>query len=159
MTRRTKLWICVGVVLAVGAVLVRRPTAKPVVEVSFIRYATNGKPVLNFTNQGQGPVWLLSLNHRSFSDSELSEEAYSLWPLVIVLAPLSGTQLVARFLPTSQPLVRETVSVQCMPQPSPLRGRLQVVLSKVGLNIASTGFVATVTLPPREKAASPSPAH
>jgi hypothetical protein len=148
MTRRTKLAVCLGLlaVLVVGAVMVRRP-AKPDIEMSFVRYATNGKPVLNFTKQGQGPVWLLSLNHRGFSDSELSEGAWSLWPL-IELAPLSGTQVVARFFPTSPPLVRgETVFVQCMPQPSPLRGLLQVVLSKVGLNIASTGTVCTGTLP------------
>jgi hypothetical protein len=47
--------------------------------------------------------------------------------------------------------------VQCGLEPSPLHQRIELVLRKVGINIANTGFVATATLPPREKAASLSP--
>jgi len=36
-----------------------------------------------------------------------------------------------------------------MPQHSKLRQRIEVLLSKAGINIANTGFVASVPLPPK----------
>jgi hypothetical protein len=149
---RTKILVGVGLLaVAVGVVMVRRP-AKPVMEVSFIRYTTDGEPVLNFTNRGQEPMRFSALGDWSFWDSASGKATSFLSVPVVVLAPLSGTQVVARLLPMSLPMSRshvkgETVSAQCVPQPSPLRRRLEDVLSKVGINIASTGFVATATLP------------
>jgi hypothetical protein len=153
VTRRTKLWICVGVlVLMVGAVMVGRP-AKPVLEASFVRYATNGEPVVNFTNRGQRPVYFFPLGDRYLADPARAVTS-SLLPR-IVLAPVSGTQVVARLLPWSQPPLRgETFSVQCVLEPSALRRRVGVFLNKAGIFIVSTGFVATVNLPPRP---TPSP--
>src|SRR5881394_2022247 len=71
-----------------------------------------------------------------------------------ILLPRQGTQLLARstiiHLVTEpqqpRPALPATVSVRCLPLASPLRRRIEVVLSKVGINIASTGFVATVDL-------------
>jgi len=153
MTRRTKLWICVGLFVVVGVVMMRRPPAKPVVEVGFVRYATNGAPVLNLTNRGQGAVRLSALGHRYFSDSESGAATWPLWP-PIVLVPQSGTQLVAQPFPRSQlPVKGGTVSVQFV-EHARVFGWIGVLLSEFGFN-ANTGFVVSATLPPRETAASP----
>jgi H+/gluconate symporter-like permease len=47
----------------------------------------------------------------------------------------------------------------CVPQASQLRARLETVLRKVGINIANTGLVVTVTLPPRPAATSSGPTN
>jgi hypothetical protein len=161
MRTRTKILVGVGLLAMAGVVMVRRPPAKPVVEVSFVRYGTNGAPVLNLTNRGQGAVRLSALGQRYFSHSEsgevreAGEETWSLWP-PIVLVPESGTQLVARPFPASQlPVKGRTVSVQFVAH-ARVFGWIGVLLSEFGFN-ANTGFVATVTLP--ETAASPSPVH
>jgi hypothetical protein len=156
VTRRTKLWIPVGLlVLVVGAVMVRR-SAKPVVEANFVRYGDDGAAVLSFTNRGQKPVRLCPAGLWYFPDSASDQDHQSLWPFIVVV-PQGGTQVVARLLPGSQPPLRgETFSVVCWPQPSQLRSRLEFFQSKVGVDITSPRFIATVDLPPRPTP-SPSP--
>jgi hypothetical protein len=46
-----------------------------------------------------------------------------------------------------------------VPLPSKRRRGIEVLLRKVGINIASTGFVATVTLPPEPAATSSGPTN
>jgi hypothetical protein len=110
-------------------------------------------------------VRLSALGHRYSSksasgESASGEETWSLWP-PIVLVPQSGTQLVARPFPLpgdgwSQLPTTETVSLQFV-EHARVFGWIGVILSEFGIN-ANAGYVATVTLPPRQ-IASPSPAH
>jgi hypothetical protein len=143
------MWVCVGLLaVAAGVVLVRSFPAKSPVEVSFVRYADNGPAVLKITNRGQTPLLCASQNAWLFSDVP----PHALLHLNVALMPRSDTQLLAS--PHASQLPREsilgaTVSVRCVPQPSKLRQRVEVLLSKVGISIANTGFVASVQLPAR----------
>jgi hypothetical protein len=160
---RTKILVGVGLLAAaVGVVWVRSP-AKPTLEVSFVRYAAGGA-VLAFTNKGNRPAsWDLSSAGVMMRIETYGDSTHSLSDL----SPGDGIQLVVRSdvirralpSPTPSPPLPATLSFQCFPQASPLRQRLEMILSKVGIDIHSTGSVVTVTLPPRETAPSPFPAH
>ena len=156
MTTRRTLTLCAALltVVAVGVVL-RSLTTGPMVQVSFVGYEEYGA-ILEFTNKGSCPVgcgWTAGtvqlVAHRDLQG--LPDHTVP-W----ILLPRQGTQLLARSTiihlvtepPQPRPALPATVSVRCLPLASPLRRRIEVVLSKVGINIASTGFVATVTLPP-----------
>jgi len=163
---RTRILICVGLLaVAVGVVLVRSFPPKHAVTVSFVRYTNFGfvqqEAVLAFTNRTRVPVSMASFQQSPLSVvlvPELLPHAAQL-PRHYVLMPDQGTQLVvypAVLPPEAPPVPPATISVRCMPQHSDLRERIESLLRKVGINIASTGFVVSVTLPPREAPASPS---
>jgi hypothetical protein len=155
MTTRAKLVVCVGLlVLAVGVVMVRKPTAKPQVEVRFVRYESNGAPVLSLTNQGQQPVCFPGMD--VWLSSAVSKATFHASPPSFILAPGGGMELVVPISAGVWPETRGTAVIQYAAQPSKIWRGVEEFLSEVGVEIASTGFVATVTLPPRETAASSS---
>jgi len=154
-TTRTKIALCVGLLL-LAAAPIWRFLAQPVVEVSFVRYDGPESAVLGFTNRGR------SLIHCSGEDLSLvaRSDPVSRIPISfspsLDLMPRSGTQVSVLTKSLELPA---TVALKCFPELLTLRRRVDfVVLNFVGIDIANTGFVATVTLPPRETA-SPSPAH
>jgi hypothetical protein len=162
MTTGMKLGVCVGLLaVAAGVVLVRSHDEAPAVTVSFLRYTDDGAAILNFRNRGRSPVGLQWRARGVMFSPKLTPENSSHWSLSApcVLMPRQETQLVARsvillrhYSPTALsplPALPATVSMHCMPQHSPLRCRIEVLLRKVGINIASTGFVAAVDLPAR----------
>jgi hypothetical protein len=55
--------------------------------------------------------------------------------------------------------MRLVVGVQCEPMTSALRRGIELLLDKVGINIVSTGFLATVMLPPKPAATSSGPTN
>src|SRR5436309_10394542 len=125
MTTRTKLWLCVTLlVLAAGVVAVWRFLAKPVVEVSFVRYDGPESAVLGFTNRAR------SLVH--CSGPELSfvarSDPVSRIPISLTfdldVMPRSGTQLSAL---TKSMELPATVSVVCWPERLTLRRRVDFV--------------------------------
>ncbi|HXJ61446.1 MAG TPA: hypothetical protein VNU68_32800 [Verrucomicrobiae bacterium] len=160
MTTRTKIGLCAGlvVVLAVGVVVVR-PT-KPGVKLSFVRYYEDGPAVLTLTNRGESLVTCIAGNVFLYSERRDQNRGFVTYFEVL---PRGGTQLVAypqpsgpfegsaeRFLAWLRTSEFPTpVSVRCVPQPSMLRRSIELLLSRVGIGIASTGFVATVDLPAR----------
>ena len=146
MTTRSMMWVCVGLLaVAAGVVLVRSLPVKSGVEVSFVRYADNGPAVLKVTNRGQSPLLCASQNAWFYSDVPPRAIQWS-----VVLMPRSDTQLLASpHASQAESVLGATVSLRCVPQASKLRQRVEVLLSKVGISIANTGFVATVQLPAR----------
>ena len=157
MTTRTKMGVCVGLfTLAVGVAWVLNLPPKPRVELSFVRYYEDGAAVLTLTNRGQSIVQCFGLNVTTLS----RRRHFAPW---FFLMPQNGTQFVV-YAKVSKPstgnadlflsLLRTsdlpaTASLQCVPGVPKLRLRIESLLIKVGINIRSTGFVATVTLPPR----------
>jgi len=175
MTTRTKIGVCVGllVVVVVGVMLWSLRAESPAVRVGFVRYMDGGA-VLNFTNQRQSALAGFAMN--VVFCSERGPPDY--FPFFYLL-PRCGTQLVVRPRPTTPPpgggiesfaqllawirasraTLPTTASVLCMEQHSKRRQRVEALLAKVGIDIASTGFVATVTLPPRPAATSSGPTN
>ena len=162
MTHRTKIWIFVGLLALVAAVvLVLNPSPKSALDAKFVRYTDGGSPVIAFTNNGRYRGFLSSAASNVVLLPEFERiKDWQDWRrnLFIMLQPQDGQELLARAVsPSSKPLIwparPSTISVYWRPFPDrqskDLRQRLVVLLSKVGINIVSTGFVATVTLPPR----------
>jgi hypothetical protein len=100
--------------------------------------------VLALTNRGKSAVLLWRAFHGSNRASVVLEAESDLGPFqdmeIVALPPL--------------PAPPATISVQCSPLPSPWR---KAVANMAGFKVMSTGFVATVTLPPRETNAPAQP--
>ena len=147
MTTRTKIGVCVGViVLAVGVVLVRSFPSKPAVTVSFVRYAGNGSmAILTITNRADSVVLCAVSGNVRQEVGERGTIVYSmdLGRLLRLKGHTDCQTEVSGIRPSSR------LCLLCQPQPSPLRQRMEAVLLTAGLNIASTGFVASVDLPAR----------
>jgi len=152
MRIRTKLWIGAGLLLlAAGAVIVRSFPEGPAVEVRFVRYMEDEtSAVLRITNRSRSSILCTARNARLFPEKT---PATSDLPTFLYLEPRSSTQFIIR--PVSLARIPRSaspsnlpakVSVFCLPDPSGLRYRIQGLLG--GISILSTGFVATVTLPP-----------
>jgi hypothetical protein len=166
--RRAKLALCGGVLaVAVGVVLVLRSfTTEPPAELRFIKYYEDGAAVLTLTNRGRSSVQCWGVNLTTLHRRRHFAPYF-------YLAPETGTQLVVYaqapkgfagdadlllgLLRTSA--LPATASMQWVAEVPLLRWRIQELLSKVGIDIASTGFVATVTLPPRPAAPSLGPTN
>jgi hypothetical protein len=149
MRTRTRILICVGLLLAVGVVVVRTLTAKLPVEVRFVAYTNfRGEAVLGFTNKGRLPIALLTRR----TDLVLLPVLGEVTSLGLSeLSPGQGIQLIVQGKRPSP-----TVSVACVPRVSDLQRRMDVLLLRAGFASVHTGFVVSVKLPPREAAASPS---
>jgi len=155
LTTRTKIGVCLGLLaVAVGVALVLSPRPRPAVELRFVRYADEWTAVLNITNRGR------SLIHCSGPDLSFIARSgpVSRIPISITrfdLMPRGGTQL--SVLTKSMELPAK-VSVECFHERLTLRRRMDfVVLNSFGIDIANTGFVVTVDLPPRPTSPSPPP--
>jgi hypothetical protein len=140
MTKRTK--ICVGVLILGGfaAVILRPQAGRTGVALGFIKYANDGAAVVRLTNREPRSLRCTPLNAWMFEDEPPRKLLAN-----FVLMPRSHTQFLVSPHP-SQP-DRAAVSVRCLPETSKLRQRVDQLLLKVGVNIASTGFVASVDLP------------
>jgi len=150
LTTRTKIGVSLGllVVLVVGAVALRFPT-KPVVEIKFVRYTKDGDAVLAFTNLGKATMSVGS--SALFREPDQDPEATQGPIHHYTLAPGLGRQLVTRSPIWPETLRRGgTISMHCLPVRSRLGHELEVLLSRVGIRTASTGVLATVTMPPTE---------
>jgi hypothetical protein len=146
LTIRTKIALCAGLLaVAAGVAVAFRSPAKPAVEIKFVRYVEDGGAVLAVTNRGKSAllVW------RAFHGSNSASCALEAEP---ELGPFQGMNIVAH-----PPLPAPTISVQYSPMPSTWRMLAEAVASKVGFSVISTGFVVTVTLPPRETNAPAQP--
>jgi len=146
MNTRIKTWGCVGLGLfvAAGVVLVRSLAAEPATTVSFVGWKY-GWAILTLTNREYSPMLCACQTAVLFPDVPVRSPQHS-----FVLLARSDTQLLAVPHPsptTEWPVLGATVSLQCIPQPSKLRRRIEVLLSRVGISIAITGFVASVDLP------------
>ncbi len=144
MTTRTRIWVFAGLfAVAAGVVLVRSLSAKPAVEVSFVRYADNGPAILKITNRGKPHLLCDSPNAWLFSDAPPRALQWN-----VVLMPQCETQLlVSPKAAQAESLHGWMVSLRCVPSSSKLRKRVEVLLSKVGISIGNTGLVASVHLP------------
>jgi len=149
MRTRTKLGVCVYVgllVLNAGVVVVSRVREKRSVEVRFVQYTPDGGALLHITNSLRSSVDFVPMNGALLSSQDHPEG----FMLMERLGAGRDTQLIA-WGPGGKAAPPFQVSLRFSPlgTPSKLRQRIEVLLSKVGMNIANTGFVATVTLPPR----------
>ena len=162
MRIRTKLLIGAGLLLlAVGVVVVTCHEESPAVTASFVRYESNGAVVLMITNLGgstvscaANDVELLGEQRDFVPDFDLLPRSVTQFVAVpfttVSGAPTLGDGTVRRLVGHDSPTkLPAKISVFCFPQPSALGYRIQTILLKMGINIGSTGFVATVDLPPR----------
>ena len=168
MRTRTRILIFGGLLaIAVGVVVVVVGSwlAPPRVILSFVRYTNYGIAILGATNRAQSPLLCSGMNVEiaDASDGRWIHEAerWPFWPDGLAVLPRGRGELMARPRnPPTAPLLRlpelpTTVSVFCHPQIAPKWMRIvQVLLNSVGINV-NTGFVVSVTLPPREAPASP----
>ena len=149
MRTRTRILIFVGLLaIAVGGVrvLVRSFRAGPAVTVSFVRYAGNGSmAILTITNRADSVVLCAVSGNVRQEVGERGTIVYSmdLGRLLRLKGHTDCQTEVSGIRPSSR------LCLLCQPQPSPLRQRMEAVLLTAGLNIASTGFVASVDLPAR----------
>ena len=141
MTTRTTIGVCVGLLaLATGVVLVRALAARSRIELSFVRYSDDGVAVLKLTNPNSSPVYCGRLNVMLFSEAD----RYSTYQ------PQSGFLLKPRSeIRVSAWPPDSTVSMQCKGEAPDFRDRVAAVLAKVGIRIASEGYVVSADLPAR----------
>jgi hypothetical protein len=159
MTTRTKRAVCLGLlVLAVGVVLVRSFPARPPLEVSFVRYTEDhATAIVHLTNRTKSVlICEVSGGLREVCDSH-GRTTFYYFPDAGCTVRLSRCGECQLEVSAAGSLPRLCIHYRRVR--SDLRQRLELHLSKVGINIASTGFVATVTLPPRLAATSPRPTN
>ena len=155
VTRRTKLWICFGLLGVTGAVLVWGPREKAPVELTFVRYGDNGYTAfLRISNHTASTVLCRGVPVPVHAASETG--SYHGVLFFDRTLGVHGSQVVITVLPSNRP---SAVSVQCWRQSSKPRQRVEALLREAGINIASPGFVATVALPPRPAALSLGPTN
>ena len=156
MTTQTKFRLCVGAVLLAAAVMqVRSFTAPPRVTLSFVRYINSGAAILGITNRVRFPLLCSGLNVELASGGLRPDADH--WPLFpdgFAVIPNGSGQLIVRphdsaTVPLRPRELPTTIFVLCAPpRTSELRRRIEVLLSKVGISIASTGLVVSVDLLP-----------
>ena len=148
MRTRTKIALCVGLfAIVVGVAVALRFPTKPAVEIKFVRYTKDGDAVLAFTNLGKATMSVGS--SALFREPDQDPEAIQGPIHHYTLAPGLGRQLVTRSTIWPETLRRGgTISMHCLPVRSRLGHELEVLLSRVGIRTASTGVLATVTMPP-----------
>ena len=151
MTTRTKIGACVGLlVLSAGVVWVSSFTAKPAAEVSFVRYADAAKAVVQLNNQSGSEIFYFVPGGVRVLGGSLvpTEENVSVLPggtgCIVKLSARNACQIEVLASESASDLI-----VRWGRGPSRVRQRLEALLGKDGINIASTGFVATVDLPAR----------
>ena len=161
MTTRTKIGVCVGVLVvavAVGVVPVRSFRTGPAVTVSFVRYRDAGSAVLSFTNLATIPIHCITWTVHVGSDTEFPSKVRSF----VVLLPRSDTQFVV--WPHSSgprlPFPPARLDVTCSPQPGWFRRRMDNFLRE-GLkkNPLTRPFDVSVDLPPRPATPSSGPTN
>jgi hypothetical protein len=131
--------------LALGAgVAVVPHTARPPVELSFVRHsATSATPVVQLTNRTESAIICEVPGGRDVGDSH--------GRVMFFYAP-EGECLVSMSRHAAcqvEVWAKRSVSIRVHAEPSDRRQKIEALLRKVGIYIASTGFVSTVTLPPR----------
>jgi hypothetical protein len=148
MTTRTRIGIClVSLLVVVDIALLSRHEKERAVATSFVEWDANGYAVLRITNHESSPMLCVC------RDGAFLIPPYPrLQPVeYIELMPRNDTQLlVSPFVSLGhrlRPMDGGKVSLDCIPKPSKMRERLEMLLNFVGINIPSTGFVVTVELP------------
>jgi hypothetical protein len=152
MTTRTKIGVCIGLLaVAVSVIWASRPKA---VEMSFVRYQFHGSiAILQITNRTDSAVacWVGGNLRREVGGGGQTIYSYDGGTFLLLQGHTNCQTEVPGIRPSSR------LCMRCVPEPSALRRRLSVVLNKVGINIMSTPFEVTVTLPRRDTNAPAQP--
>jgi len=129
-------------VLGAGLTIKSSYRGQHTVAATFVRYAPDGPAILTLTNRGRSTLMCASRGAWMFSDVPPRR-----FETRIILLPRTNTQLL--FMPHDAG--SRIVSVQCFPAqpPSGLRRRIESLLTQAGINLANTGYVVSVYLPPR----------
>jgi hypothetical protein len=152
LTTRTKIGVCAGLlVVAVGVVWASWPKA---VELTFVRYQSHGSvAIIQITNRTDSVVacWVGGNLRREVQGRGRIAYLHDGGTFLLLVGHTNCQTEVPDVRPSSR------LCMRCVPQPSPLRHRLLVDLSKVGIDIGVPGFEVTVDLPPRETNAPAQP--
>ena len=138
MTSRTKIGVCIGVLALAAGVALLLPRRTSPLTVTFVGYLEEELAVLSLTNCGRTVI------RCDFATRQLFDSNLDLlhWP-DYELMPRNGTQV---WMWARNP---GPFSIKYAPKPSNLRRCFESLLSTIGIDLASTGFVATVELPAR----------